>query len=351
MRKLSELGTTPQDFNREGLKQEAEVWEDGNRIGTEPGEFEWWYFDAHMDDGSTVVAIFFTKSYSNINVPLSPQVKLSITTPSGKTYLKLIDFPGNVYSSSNKQCDVKVDNNWIKGDLKHYTMHIALDDIAADLEFTRVVPSWRAGTGKCSFGTEKKDFFAWFVPIPFGNVSGKVTYEGAEHMITGTGYHDHNWGNISLRKVIDHWYWGRLNIGDYKVIFFQMFSTKKYGSECLPLFMFAKNDKIMTGDGTKLTLEKKNFTSHAPSGKTYAKDLKFKWQDGDDAIIITTSNPEVIDVRSLLSDLPFLKRKGARLFTNPHYFRFNADTEIDVNFGEIKENIKEKALYEIMMLH
>ena len=115
--------------------------------------------------------------------------------------------------------------------------------------------------------------------------------------------------------------------------------------------MFAKNDQILTGDGSRLTLQENNFIPHTPSAKTYAKDLKFHWQDKGETITITTSNPEVIDARSLLADLPFFKRKLARIFTNPHYFRFNAETEIDVNFGGIRDMIKEKALYEIMMLH
>ena len=36
-------------------------FEDGQRIGTEKGRYEWWYFDAHLDDGATVVEVFYTK--------------------------------------------------------------------------------------------------------------------------------------------------------------------------------------------------------------------------------------------------------------------------------------------------
>ncbi|MBB6623342.1 hypothetical protein H7E67_07870 [Clostridium gasigenes] len=349
MNKLLEVAMSEEWFEKEGLEQEPAIWEDGIRIDTGSGKFEWWYFDAHLDDGTTVVAIFFTKSYANIKVPLTPLVKLSITTPEGKTYLKLIEFPKGDFMASDKQCDIKVANNWVKGDLKTYNLHIDFEEISADLQFNRVVPSWRPGVGKCFFGEAKKEFFAWFVPIPYGTVSGKLKFEGKEHEVMGTGYHDHNWGNVPLTKVIDHWYWGRVDIGEYKAIFFEMISAKKYCYERVNLFMFAKGDKILIGDGSKLTLEKSDYITHR-GGKKYPEQLTFHWKDKNDSIEINISNPELIEDRSLLSGMPFLKRKIAGVVVNPYYFRFNGKTEININYKDIKENVKDKSLYEIMML-
>jgi hypothetical protein len=39
-------------------------WEDGMRIGGSPGTYEWWYFDAHLDDGAKLVVVFLTKQFS-----------------------------------------------------------------------------------------------------------------------------------------------------------------------------------------------------------------------------------------------------------------------------------------------
>lgn len=33
------------------------------------GTFEWWYTDANFDDGTTVVAIWFTKNYFDVAGP------------------------------------------------------------------------------------------------------------------------------------------------------------------------------------------------------------------------------------------------------------------------------------------
>jgi len=342
-------GMSDEWFRKEGMKLVPEIWEDGTRVDNKPGRFEWWYFDAHLDDGSTVVAIIFSKPYTNIQLPCTPQVKLSITTPSGETYLHIDEFTETDFIASNEKCDVRVGNSRICGNLDKYNIHFEVQGNTADLEFSRIAPSWRPGTGKCYFGESHKDYFGWIVPIPFGNVKGTLKYEGKERKVKGTGYHDHNFGNIALTKVIDHWYWGRLSVDDYNCIFFQMVGTEKYGSEKLPLFMFSKGKKLLTGDGSYLTVTGGNHTVHA-GGKSYPEKLNFKWKNGKDLIDIMITNPEVIEARSLLLGFSFLKRKLARLFVNPFYFRWNADTKIRIDFGKIHDKKKLKSLYESMML-
>jgi hypothetical protein len=48
------------DYEKLGIDPvEVAQFEDGQRIGTEKGRYEWWYFDAHLDDGATVVVVFY----------------------------------------------------------------------------------------------------------------------------------------------------------------------------------------------------------------------------------------------------------------------------------------------------
>ena len=48
----------PADYKRlEIAPVKIAEFEDGQRIGTEKGRYEWWYFDAHLDDGATVVLV------------------------------------------------------------------------------------------------------------------------------------------------------------------------------------------------------------------------------------------------------------------------------------------------------
>ena len=39
------------------LGNEIGNWEDGSRINGENNEFEWWYFDAELEDGSVIVVV------------------------------------------------------------------------------------------------------------------------------------------------------------------------------------------------------------------------------------------------------------------------------------------------------
>jgi hypothetical protein len=343
------VGMSDEWFKKEGMRRDPEPWEDGTRVDNLPGRFEWWYFDAHLDDGTIVVATIFSKPYTNIQLPCSPQVKLSITDPGGTTYTDIDDFTAEDFHAAKETCDVKVGKSWMKGDLAKYVIHMEVQGKTVDLEFTRDVPSWRPGIGKCFFGEDLHDYFGWIVPVPYGRVSGKVAYNGKERSVKGSGYHDHNYGNIALTKIIDHWYWGRLKIADYNCIFFQFVATKKYGSGKLPLFMFARGDKLLTGDGSKLAVSEKDMIRHE-TGKLYPGILNFNWKDGSDSIVITLSNPDLIDARNLLAGFPWLKRTIARLIVNPYYFRFNAETEIRIDFKGIRDSRKEKAIYECMML-
>ena len=53
------LAGRPADYQKLGIDPvEVAQFEDGQRIGTEKGRYEWWYFDAHLEDGATVVVVF-----------------------------------------------------------------------------------------------------------------------------------------------------------------------------------------------------------------------------------------------------------------------------------------------------
>ena len=41
------------------LGEKVEIWEDGKRTSGKSGEFEWWYFDTKLEDGSLFVCYFW----------------------------------------------------------------------------------------------------------------------------------------------------------------------------------------------------------------------------------------------------------------------------------------------------
>src|SRR6202022_3478969 len=81
------LADRPADYKRLGIAPvEIAQFEDGQRIGTESGRYEWWYFDAHLDDGATVVVVFYTKPNVSPNGPLAPRITINTTLPDGPTF-------------------------------------------------------------------------------------------------------------------------------------------------------------------------------------------------------------------------------------------------------------------------
>jgi hypothetical protein len=78
------LADRPADYKRLGISPvEIAEFEDGQRIDTEKGHYEWWYFDAHLDNGATVVVVFYTKPNVSPNGPLAPKITINIALPAG----------------------------------------------------------------------------------------------------------------------------------------------------------------------------------------------------------------------------------------------------------------------------
>lgn len=342
------FGVTPEFLAREGLTDTIRLWEDGLRAETGPGSFEWWYFDAHFDDGSTAVIVFATKPLLERGGPLKPSVMLTITRPNGKKLAAFPTYPANQFSASTANCNVQIGPNWVKGDLKTYLLHVETETACADLTFTGLVPPWRPGAGKSYFG-DTGHYFAWLPAIPFGRVKGTLSYDGQLHHVSGTGYHDHNWGNIGLNEIMDHWYWGRAHLGEYTLIYVEQIGAKEYGYTRMPVFMLARGDQILTGDGSKLSMKTTDFVRH-PDGRAWPREVDFHWENGKDSVHLSLRQPSLIEGVSLLVSFPGWQRALLRLFANPFYFRFNAEMVLSLHLGGVHTTERGPALYEIMIL-
>ncbi len=350
------LGVGEEFLKKEGMIEKVELWEDGFRTRPGRGEFEWWYFDTHLKDGTTLVIVFLTKSILNPKAPFEPQVTITITKADGKKIFRVVKTTPEHFSSARDRCDVHIAGCHIHGDLKKYSIHVEAPaegdepEIKIDLDFISSVDAWRPGAGKNYYGKERKSYFAWLAAIPFGSARGKVRYEGKENKVSGEGYHDHNWGNVALPSVLSHWVWGRASVEGYNLIFVEMVSRRKYGSRKLPVFLLTKGRRILVEDGRPLQLTQSNFIRHG-SGKRYPGELFFQWQNGDGKVSLKLSEPEVIEATSLLTMLPPWQQRLARLLTNPYYFRFSSRLDLEVDTGKVHAKVSGKALYELMLLH
>jgi hypothetical protein len=342
------FGNTPEILARERLTDTIQPWEDGLRAETSPGSFEWWYFDAHLSDQSTAVITFATRPILERNGPLKPCLAFTITRPNGTKLSAFPIFPANQFSASKDGCDVHIGANWAKGDLHSYQLHVETESMSADLTFTGLVPAWRPGAGKSYFG-DLDHYFGWLPTVPYGTVEGTLSYDGQPHAVRGTGYHDHNWGNVGLNDVMDHWYWGRAHIGDYTLIYVEQIGAEKYGYIRMPVFMLAKRDQIIAEDGAFLAMRTNDFVDHA-GGRAYPREVDFHWQNGNESIELSLRQPKLIESASLLTTFPAWKQTLIRLIANPYYFRFNAELILSLHLGGRHVTEHGPALFEIMIL-
>jgi hypothetical protein len=226
------LAAAPEDFARLGLGKEIKVREDGRRTPQSSDYFEWWYFDGLLDDG-TVVVVWFGDNWLYGSHKRAVSIEL---TPPGKTtrrIMRTFDEPGKF---SSDHADIAIGPHRFKGDLKSYAIHVDAAEtggVGCDLVLRRRVASYRPATGYIVAGDR---YFAWFVAVPEGAISGALTADGVTRPVTGSGYHDHNWGNVSPADLFDDWWWGRGRSGGHTIIASEIHGKAAVGGASIPLF-------------------------------------------------------------------------------------------------------------------
>lgn len=259
-----------------GLSNEIQLFEDGLRTEEKSGSYEWWYFDSKYEDGSSLVIIFYTKPVTSFGKKFTPFVSLNYINPNGKDIRTRAE-SGDYYFSKEK-CDIRIGDCYIKGNLKFYEIYFRNEEVECKITLDASVPSWRPDSVHIYFG--KKDFFAWLPSVPEGFVNGTLKTNSEEISLLGTGYHDHNWGNKLMILLMNDWYWGRAKIGDYVVVSSYIYANKKDGYHPTPIFMLAKNGKILTDEADKyLKYEEKDFIKDAYTKRNVARTLVYDYND------------------------------------------------------------------------
>ncbi|MBQ8907042.1 MAG: hydroxyneurosporene dehydrogenase [Clostridia bacterium] len=243
-------------YEKMGLqKDKIALWEDGSRVDGSKGCYEWWYYDSHYPDGTVLVLFFFSKMPINVNGPIQPIATMELTLPDGRKLSEEVYATVEESHYAKNMCDVKIGACWCRGDLSHYDVVFKGKTMSARLSLDGTVKAWRSQTGSIFFGDNEEHYFACLPAIPEGKAVADVCYDGDKTLhLEGSGYHDHNWGNISMQKLMHHWYWGRAKIGNYKVISSWITAEKKYGYKEHDVFMIAKDGEIL-GDNSNHTLK------------------------------------------------------------------------------------------------
>ena len=349
--KLAVLASSPADYQRLGLSPTSIAsWEDGARTDDSAGTYEWWYFDAHLADGAKLVVAFMNKDMAEPQKPLSPLLRVDLDLPGGRHFEKLVHYPPGQWSAARDHADVRLGENRFTGDLHRYRIQARAEEISVDVTLAGEVPPWRPATGYMLFGADRSREFAWLPAVPQGAVTVTYSVDGKQHETTGVGYHDHNWGNAGLMKVVHDWYWARGQAGPYSVIAAYITSAKRYGFEPIPIFMLAR-DHVLVGDSpAKVTFEREGVYADQATGKPVAATTRYTYSGGEDRYVVSFTRSHDLSATRMVDTIKGVRHIAARLaHFDGAYLRFTGDIEISrYRGGELAETHKDDAIWELM---
>jgi len=312
---------------------------DDARHDLEVGEnYEWWYMDASFDNGYS-----FVTSWQNIHAKvkgtLTPikLIQFAIYDPQGKKTFKLPFFKEDNCSFSKTSCDVTMGSNHLKGTYPKYNVEFLEGNVGCKLTFENLTQGFRnPPDGVTYFSREPERYMGWAIAQPKAKVTGTLIIDGKEIPVSGTGYHDHNWGNTMLIDIYNFWHWGRIMSGDYTFVYSVGESSKITGSKPVSALVTLKGHDLVDltdklyGDYNDLTLDK-------VTGVTYPKILVLRSESPNVTGTITNKVKELVENDPL---------PGMDVGAGNGYLRFLSDCDIKLNVKGEKIETKAALLHE-----
>jgi len=220
------------------LGPQVSKWEDGLRTTGNKNEFEWWYFDAKLDNGALFVCYFYKVHFLIDQYFIGMNYKSADT---GEIFLMKY-FDKEDVSFLEDSCNVRMGDNYFIGNLKSYKISLSPEDFdgfGININLTSKLNPYRPQDGIIR---AENDYFAWLASVPDGNANVKLNINGKETEINGSGYHDHNWGNTPLQKLFDGWIWFRGKTDKHTVIAAELFTSDQRGGYDIPILYIANED-------------------------------------------------------------------------------------------------------------
>jgi hypothetical protein len=353
--RLARLADTDEDYARLGLQRgRVELWEDGMRTSGDRGSYEWWYFDAHLEDGSSLVVTFYTKWILQPKGPEAPMVIVNLDRPGRPTRQVTVHSTPEQFRASKERCDVELKGCYFRGDLHTYQIKVVDENLTVEAELVGEVPSWRPATGFTYFGARDEHTFAWMPAVPQGKVTVTLTEKNsAPETLTGVGYHDHNWGDVVMSKLLNHWYWGRAQAGPYSVIAAYLYSEKEYGRTELPQILIAKDGEIVADQASKVRLVLEDVSVDPKSQKPVANRVIYEYAE-DDRLryrVVFQRSQTILDYK-LADTVTGFKHVLARMAgVDGAYLRFSGTVTVEKYAdGQLVEKASDPGIWELMYL-
>lgn len=346
--KVTEGWTGPgrRDAQIERLKPE----DDGLHIDMGgKGLYEWWYFDAHLDNGYTIV-VFFHAANPNPGLEGKTGIEVVLLRPDGKRKQQFFKYGKQDFSAARDKAAVRIGMNTLEvyqedGRLPTYEISVQEQGLGCHLKYTAEVNGWKPGTGFSQFGD--MGFFAWVIPFARASVEGTITEGNQTIPVSGIGYHDHNWLNFPFQRIIDYWMWGRIYSENFTAAYAYIQCNGKMDNHAVKVLMLAEGEEVILSTG-EFEFTKDAFEYNQTAKYHYPKEIKITVPG---ALTVELQAKKMLEAQDMLSNyhpvIRFIAKYILRL--KPGYFRLLSEFELEaIRAGESVSETGE-TLHEIVL--
>jgi len=208
-----------------------------------PGSYEWWYFDGISGNGYSFVIIFyegnpFSKRYiRSLNAGTGelarhfPALSISVYKENKPVFYSFEEVIPQSAAFSSENPAGKIGENYFTGVRNG-------NDVDYTVSLNQQLPNGDSIRGELHFRSESAEVslnhisgnsdganHSWNLVQPKCNIEGSLEIKGYDSSvipISGTGYHDHNFGSEPMKDTFDEWYWGRYHLDDATLIYYIM---------------------------------------------------------------------------------------------------------------------------------
>jgi hypothetical protein len=313
------------------------------------GSSEWWYFDAHLESGHTVVAFFYAAN-PNPGVTGKTGVEVVINRPDGSKLQRFIPYDKKSFSASRDKADIKIGENFVRMEsgpdgLPIYEIMIKEKGLGCHLRYKAEVNGWKPGTGVSHFGD--LGYFAWVVPFARAFVEGTMTDGDDVIQTKGIGYHDHNWLDFPFQSVIEYWMWGRVYSQHFTVSFAYIQCNAKVNGHAVKVLMLANGREVVLSTGN-FRFIKEDFAKPPTAEYAYPKKVRIEVPN---ELVVELSVKKVIESQNMLESFSSPLRFVAKhlMHLRPWYFRLESDFTVSATRDGTATLESGTALHEIVM--
>lgn len=292
--------------------------------------YEWWYMDANLNNGYSMTSVWYYPGN---------WIQFAVYDPQGNKVVADQLFPTS--TASTTKCDVQMGTNRLVGSYPKWNVNFMNGNTGCNLQFNSLVEGWKTPpAGVKVMTTSPYTYMGWVIAQPRASVTGTLTVNGTTMNVTGTGYHDHNWGNTTLHDLFDHWYWGRIFLPGYTCVYSTGNLTDALGGAANNLWLTFK-DKTFYDVNLLVTDSPTNMVTEPISTAQYPQTLTFTIPAGSlvHGTVILVLN-QLIEIGYPLGAVPGDGRA---------YFRFLSNANIDLYFGTNHVTVSQPMLHELMI--